>query len=63
MKENHEINEPSQANEFEFLQEKIKERPINKKKLLQRIALTASLALLFGLIACFTFLLLLLHLF
>lgn len=58
MKENHEINEPSQANEFEFLQEKIKERPINKKKLLQRIALTASLALLFGLIACFTFLLL-----
>ena len=37
---------------FEFLQEKIKERPIDKKKLLQRTVITASLALLFGLVAC-----------
>lgn len=51
-------NEPSQASDFEFLQEKIKERPINKKKLLQRTMITASLALLFGLVACLTFLLL-----
>lgn len=58
MKENQEKNETSQASDFEFLQEKIKERPINKKKLLQRTAITASLALLFGLVACFTFLLL-----
>lgn len=58
MKENQEKNETSQASDFEFLQEKIKERPINKKKLLQRTVITASLALLFGLIACFTFLLL-----
>lgn len=58
MKENQDKNEPSQASDFEFLQEKIKERPINKKKLLQRTIITASLALLFGLIACLTFLLL-----
>lgn len=58
MKENQDRNEPSQASDFEFLQEKIKERPINKKKLLQRTIITASLALLFGLVACLTFLLL-----
>ena len=58
MKENSDKNEPSQASDFEFLQEKIKERPINKKKLIQRTIITASLALLFGLIACLTFLLL-----
>ena len=58
MKENSDRNEPSQASDFEFLQEKIKERPINKKKLIQRTIITASLALLFGLIACLTFLLL-----
>lgn len=58
MKENQEKNESTQASDFEFLQEKIKERPINKKKLLQRTVITASLALLFGLVACLTFLLL-----
>lgn len=58
MEENNQKNEPEQASDFEFLQEKIKERPINKKKLLQRTVITASLALLFGLIACLTFLVL-----
>ncbi len=58
MKEDQDKFEPSQASDFEFLQEKIKERPINKKKLLQRTIITASLALLFGLVACLTFLLL-----
>lgn len=58
MMENEDKNESSQASDFEFLQEKIKERPINKKKLLQRTMITASLALLFGLVACLTFLLL-----
>lgn len=58
MKENQEKNESTQTSDFEFLQEKIKERPINKKKLLQRTVITASLALLFGLVACLTFLLL-----
>lgn len=56
MLENQDERELSQTKEFDFLQEKIKERPINKKKLLQRTVITASLALLFGLIACITFL-------
>ena len=38
--------------------EKMKERPMNKKKLLRRTILTASMAVIFGLIACFTFLVL-----
>ncbi len=46
------------ASDFEFLQEKIKERPINKKKLLKRTIITASMAVLFGLLACLSFLLL-----
>ncbi|MCR5719014.1 MAG: S1C family serine protease [Lachnospiraceae bacterium] len=42
----------------DFMIEKIKDRPINRKKLLKRTIVTASLAVLFGLIACFTFMLL-----
>lgn len=49
---------PEAANDFEFLQEKIKERPIDKKKLLKRTIITASMAVLFGLLACLSFLLL-----
>ncbi len=40
---------------YQFVQEKIKERPINKKKLLRRTIITAVMALIFGLVACFTF--------
>lgn len=43
---------------FEFMKEQIKERPVNRKKLLRRTIITASLAIIFGLIACITFLLL-----
>lgn len=49
---------PEMASDFEFLQEKIKERPINKKKLFRRMVITASLAVLFGVLACLSFLLL-----
>ncbi len=42
----------------DFIIERIKERPVNKKKLLQRTIITISLAGIFGLVACFTFLLL-----
>lgn len=56
MLENQNEREIGQTQEFDFLQEKIKERPINKKRLLQRTVITASLALLFGLVACITFL-------
>ncbi|MBQ1993488.1 MAG: serine protease [Lachnospiraceae bacterium] len=45
------------SSDFEFLKEKIKERPVNKKKLLQRTIITASMALVFGGVACLTFLL------
>lgn len=47
-----------EANDFHFLQEKIKERPINKKKLLKKTIITASMAVLFGLLACLSFTLL-----
>ena len=40
----------------EFISEKIKQRPINRKKLLRRTAITVSLAIVFGIVACFTFL-------
>lgn len=47
-----------QNEEKAFIIEKIKERPVNKKKLAQRTLLTAAMAVMFGLIACLTFLLL-----
>lgn len=47
-----------QNNNNDFVIEKIKERPVNKKKLLRRTLITASMAVMFGLIACFTFLIL-----
>lgn len=50
--------EEEQNGQNSFLVEKIKERPINRKKLLRRTLITASMAVIFGLIACFTFLVL-----
>ena len=41
-----------------FISEKIKQRPVNRKKLLMRTVITVSLAVIFGIVACFTFLLL-----
>lgn len=46
------------SSEITFLQEKIKERPVNRKKLARRTAITAMMAMVFGLVACVTFLLL-----
>lgn len=46
------------GNQNDFMIEKIKQRPINRKKLIRRTILTASMAVIFGLIACFTFLIL-----
>ena len=42
----------------DFMIEKIKQRPINRRKLLRRTLITASMAVIFGLIACVTFLIL-----
>lgn len=47
-----------QKNNNDFMIEKIKERPVNKRKLLRRTLTTAMMAVIFGLIACFTFLVL-----
>lgn len=47
-----------QKNNNEFMIEKIKERPVNRKKLLHRTLTTALMAVMFGLIACVTFLVL-----
>lgn len=55
---NEELAQHDAASDFDFLQEKIKERPINKKKLLKRTIITAMMAVLFGLLACLSFLLL-----
>lgn len=43
---------------FDFMKEQIKERPLNKKKLLRRTVLTAFMAAVFGLVACLTVLVL-----
>ena len=48
----------SAGTDISFIKEKVKERPINKRKLLKRTMITASMAVIFGLIACFTFLIL-----
>lgn len=42
----------------DFMIETIKQRPINRKKLLRRTILTAAMAVMFGLVACVTFLVL-----
>ncbi len=47
----HEIN-------TDFMKEEIRQRPVNKKRLLRRTAITAFLAVLFGAVACAVFLLL-----
>lgn len=47
-----------QKDQSDFLSEKIKVKPVNKKKLLRKTIITAAMAVIFGLIACFTFLIL-----
>lgn len=42
----------------DFMKETIKQRPLNRKKLVRRTLVTAAMAVIFGMVACFTFLLL-----
>ena len=58
LKQAPETSSISSQEDFEFVKEKIKERPINKRKLAKRTIVTATLAVVFGRIACLTFLLL-----
>lgn len=42
----------------DFLREKIKQKPVNKRKLIRRTVITVVMAVVFGLVACLTFLIL-----
>lgn len=44
--------------EFQFIQERVKQVPLNRKKLIRRTVITAAMAVIFGVLACFTFLVL-----
>lgn len=55
VKEQAEYTPPVQP---DFLRETIKQKPVNKKKLLRRTLTTVAMAVVFGLVACFTFLVL-----
>ena len=52
-RENNKIEKTS-----DFMKETIKQRPLNRKKLVRRTIITAAMAVIFGLVACVTFLLL-----
>ena len=52
-----EKNTPEEKSDYDFIREKIRERPVNKKKLIKRSLFTSGMAVLFGIIACLTFLL------
>ena len=52
------MEENRNQNNSDFMRETIKQRPLNKKKLIRRTLVTAAMAVVFGLVACFTFLLL-----
>lgn len=47
----------SAEQKFEFITETIKEKPINKRRVLMKMMFNACMAVMFGVIACFTFLL------
>ena len=52
------VAEYSPEMQSDFLRERIKQKPVNRKKLLRRTIITAAMAVLFGMVACLTFLLL-----
>ena len=47
-----------QNRNYEMIKERMKERPINRRKLMRRTIITVSMAVIFGVFACFTFLVL-----
>ncbi|MBR5421006.1 MAG: serine protease [Lachnospiraceae bacterium] len=53
-----ELKKPEATSDFDFIREQIRERPIDRKKLVGRFILTAGLAIFFGLVACLTILVL-----
>ena len=55
IKNENEQSAGSSEQNFEFITETIKEKPINKRRMLLKAVFTCILALVFGVIACFTF--------
>ena len=55
---NTELNEESKDSNIGFMQEEIKKRPVNRKKMVRRMTFVAVLAAIFGTVACLFFLLL-----
>lgn len=45
----------NKQDKYEFISEKIKEKPINKRKILFRMGFTVVMAVVFGIVACFVF--------
>ena len=52
------MEEINNKEEYELIRETIKTRPINRKKLFRRTVITAAMAVIFGVFACITFLVL-----
>lgn len=52
------MEENKNQSSSDFMKETIKQRPLNRKKLIRRTLITAAMAVIFGTIACLTFLLL-----
>ena len=55
IKNENEMSAGSQEQNFEFITETIKKKPINKRRIVSKVILTIILALLFGVISCVTF--------
>ena len=49
------MSDLKQNNQNDFITEKIKVKPVNKKKLIRRTIITISMAIIFGLVACVHF--------
>ncbi|MFI3201713.1 MAG: PDZ domain-containing protein [Eubacteriales bacterium] len=47
-----------EKDEFSFIQERIKQKPYSRRKLFRRMIITVAMAIIFGLVSCFTFLIL-----
>lgn len=52
------MEDTNKNEEYELIRERIKTRPINRKKLFRRTVITAAMAVIFGVLACITFLVL-----
>lgn len=52
------MEENKNQDNTDFMKERIKQRPLNRRKLIRRTLITAAMAVIFGMVACFTFLLL-----